>query len=190
MNGERLQARSKIRLMGMIVITELIKSQCKKSWTAHGWVICQGCNRAFGRHGAIFSLTGAPAPHLLIDMDKIPCIGQQKHCDYIFIADDLKAGVNWIIPVELASGRGKEIGYAVEQLQTGAMLAEKTMENISSLKILPVLVGKIKRIRKTRKHAQGMVRFHGKKVPVSVVTDGSLFANALKSKISGSQGKG
>lgn len=176
MSGERQWTIARIRLMDITMITDLIRSQCEQSWTAHGWTVCRQCSRTFGRHGASFSLKGAPGPHLLIDMDSIHCISQQRRCDYIFVADNLESGTHWVIPIELASGQGKERKTVVEQLQAGAILVEKAVGESASLNFVPVYIGKFRKVRGSRKHDRGMVRFQGKNIHVSVVKNGSSLA--------------
>lgn len=166
-----------------------IKPRCEKAWTLHGWKVCQSCGRSFGRHGAKFSLTGTPGPHMLIDMDAIPCLKGLTLCDYIFISGNLEGNVEWVVPVELASGEGKDPKKAIEQLQAGATLAERSIKKSASINFLPVLVGKIRRLRGARKNVRKFVRFHGKDIPLSVIASGSSFASEMNKKLERDQQK-
>lgn len=165
------------------MITTLIKSQCEESWAVHGWNTCRSCRRIFSKQGAKFSLANIPGPHLLIDLDSVPCLKGRTLCDYLFIADNPKENVKWAVPIELASGKGKDPKKAMEQLQAGADLVEKVIDESTSLHFLPVLVGRFRRVRGVRRNVRKLVRFRGKYVPISVIEAGSSFSDELKRRM-------
>ena len=90
------------------------------------------------KHGCGVSMKGAPAPHVVVDMDcdSIKNSSNGKQCDYLFVGTENKT--SWVVPIELKSG-DVEADKAVEQLQGGADTADKWLPSESSFQFVPVL---------------------------------------------------
>lgn len=156
-----------------MMITTAVREMCKPCWLAHGYEECVGCTRSLPKDGASISLTGTPAPHLVVDLDKLPCLKNlenQSCCDYIFIADD---GDGWVAPIEITSGSSKANSKIVKQLQAGADLVAKSIPPTLSPKFLPIFVGKRRRdeLRALRKRRIG---FRGQKPTVTICRHGRI----------------
>ena len=156
------------------MITDKVHRKCKQSWIADG--ICQGCSRSFSKGGASFTLENAPSPHLLIDLDIIPCIEHKTRCDYIFIADDSTSNIGWVVPIEMSSSPRKKPEEIRRQLQAGAQLAEQVIPRSLSLGFKPVFVGKNREARTVRSKE---VKFHDARVAIEMIPNGQSITKAL-----------
>ena len=159
-----------------LMITETLYRKCESCWIVHG--ICQGCDKVFLKEGATFSLEDTPAPHYLVDLDKIPCIKSETRCDYLFIADDNEIGEGWVAPIEMSSGESKKIGKIYEQLQAGAGFLEQVVPHRSSLNFRPVYVGKLTRLR-YRELRKKQIKFHDSEFPIKAVGMGKSLIMGL-----------
>ena len=84
------------------------------------------------------SLSNELHPFVLIDMDQ-PCSpsGENgKRCDYLFFSG--YEGKDWVVPMELQKGKASA-SKIVEQLQAGAVIAEKLVPKGSILNSVPRL---------------------------------------------------
>lgn len=160
--------------------TKSVMSRCQRNWVAHGWDECPGCKTIIKKDGAKFSLSGTPGPHLLLDMDKIPCLQNKRRCDFLFIAEEQQASNEWIVPIECTSGDRKEEKTVLQQLRAGAEFIERNIPNSANLLFQPILVGKVSRAGKNRKDKKMTVQFHDKLFLLGVVRSGGAIASKLK----------
>ena len=74
--------------------------------------IANGCRK----RGCTVSLTGAPRPFVMIDMDcdELQINRASRRCDFMFVSDKGR----WVVPLELKRGR-LNAGEIVAQLRAG-----------------------------------------------------------------------
>ncbi len=91
--------------------------------------------------GCSLSLSGAPQPSLLIDMeqDAAPVTSGQPHCDYLFVGGNDESGGPWVAPIELTTGR-KRASEFLAQLCAGAAVADKLLPPAIRFRFRPVAV--------------------------------------------------
>lgn len=162
-----------------MMVTKFVLSRCRQGWVAHGWEECPSCKTTIKKDRAKFSLSGAPGPHVLLDLDEIPCLRNKRRCDFLFIADNTKTNSEWVVPIECTSGGRKELKTILQQLRAGAALIENYIPNSARMRFQPILVGKVGRVRRYRKDGKMDVRFHGKPVPLEVVENNDTIASKL-----------
>lgn len=118
-----------------------------------------------------------PTPWTLVDMDA-PSLGFQNtaHCDYLFVAGSNDHCL--VVPIELTSGRNKTLLKAIEQLQTGADLADRHLHSSTKAVLRPVFATKTFKAAekiKTRK----LVKFRGQSEAPEVISCGDPLSKAL-----------
>lgn len=156
------------------MITDAVRRKCRPEWLADGsGRECGGCTRSFRRHGAAVSLSGAPGPHLLVDLDKIPYLKSRTRCDFVFFVDDADDAAGSVVPIEMTSGSWKDIGRIVEQLQAGADLAAQVVPRDSKPVFLPVFVGKTKRLP-IRQRKAPEIRFRNERIVMVMCPNGPI----------------
>ena len=138
---------------------------------------------ALKKSGCKISKAGAPAPRLIIDLDKAgsPCGSDQTRCDYIHFAEDqTEPESDWVMPIELKSGR-LDADEVVNQLQAGARAAEGLVPSDVQVRFLPVAAvgGTPKGERNRLKSKDRKVRFHGCAEFVRVISCGAPLTKAL-----------
>ena len=115
------------------------------------------------KNGCSLSLNEAPAPFVLIDMDREgapgPGAGARK-CDYIFIGQDDDGVMIVVAPLELKSGR-PHASEIVPQLQSGAAVADGLIPRGEPVRFRPIAVyggalkkAEIRRFRDKRHRVQ------------------------------------
>lgn len=161
------------------MVTKFVLSRCQQDWIAHGWEECSGCQETMKRDKAKFSLDGAPGPHLLLDMDKVPCLQNKRRCDFLFIAEELDASRTWVVPIECTSGRRKEIKTILQQLRAGAEFIERNIPNSSGMYFRPILVGRIGKTRDSMRNEIETVQFHGKRYLLETIMNNGTIASKL-----------
>ena len=89
--------------------------------------------------GCSVGLRGAPAPFVVVDLDhpSSPVGPSSTKCDYIFFAEEGKAGL-WAVPLELKSSAVNPNGVSL-QLQAGAKIVEKIVRALSPVRFVPVV---------------------------------------------------
>lgn len=147
------------------------------------YAVRQGCRSALSsrcrKDRCSVVLNGQlPTPWALVDMDA-PSLGFQNttHCDYLFVAGS--SSHCWVVPIELTSGRNKPLLKAIEQLQTGADLADRHLHSSVKAILRPVFATKVFRTAEkiqTRK----MVKFRGQSEAPEVISCGDALSAALK----------
>lgn len=162
------------------MVIKSVLSRCQQNWIAHGWEECLGCQKVIKRDKAKFSLSGAPGPHLLLDMDEVPCMRNKRRCDFLFIADEIPANREWIAPIECTSGSRKDEETILRQLRAGAEFVERNIPNSKNLRFQPILVGKVGRVRGYKKDEKRTVQFHGKPHLLETIKNGGAIASKLK----------
>lgn len=161
------------------MLVESILSKCNELWVEHGLNLCCGCKKTIGRGGAKFSLLDAPAPHFILDADRIRCLSAGRHCDYIFVAGDENSDVLWISPIEITSSARKKPRVILEQIQRVINTIEEQIDASRDLKMRPILVGRYNRRRMSKGSGNFKVKFRGKVISVAVIENGGSIAKAL-----------
>lgn len=162
------------------MITEIMLALCDNSNVVHGVDTCFGCTESFTKDQAKFSLTNAPGPHLVIDIDTIDCLRQKRRCDYLFVADDAQLNVNWVVPIEMTSSRRKDPKVVIEQLQKTAQVIEKNIDRSVKVRLQPVLAGSVNEVRMRGKNSSLAIKFRGEDIPVAIIRSGDSIGSVLK----------
>ena len=91
------------------------------------------------KSGCAVGLQNAPTPFLLVDLDhpESPSKPNSRKCDYLFFAEEGKAGL-WVVPLELKSS-GVNANKVSAQLQAGAKIAERVTRGRSAIRFVPVV---------------------------------------------------
>ena len=125
------------------------------------------------------SLTDAPHPHVIVDLDKTgsPAGPASKKCDFLFFGDP-----GLVMPIEVKDHGAPDIAQATEQLQAGADAAGKLTPRGLAVRFRPVLVSRPLRRDKQNQLRGVQVRF-GKQRPeiVRQVICGDPLTEALRS---------
>ena len=125
-------------------------------------------------------LNDLPNSHVLIDMDhkKAPILSEQeKTCDYIFIGDEGDAG--WVAPLELKGGK-LNASDVVEQLQSGARVADHILPSAARTRFRPVVAYRRRIHRAEHKRLQSSrVRFRRQERLIKRVKCGTSLMDAL-----------
>jgi len=117
-------------------LTKLLRDKVDKRCVTHD---CRGCSRKIRKEGASFSLQGAPAPHILVDFDKLGLSQNEPCCDYLFAAHGKGGKSGYVVPIEMTSGK-KDASKVKEQLQAGAHFAGKSIPHGRKAEFVPVLL--------------------------------------------------
>lgn len=141
--------------------------------------VANECHRTKCRkEGCAISLRGAPAEHVVVDLDCDALrLGQRKRCDYVFVgAEDEKA---WVAPMEMKKG-GFRANEVVKQLQGGAAAAGRWIPEDCSFAFVPVLVhGKGVRKEENRRLRAGRVTLRNQTRQIELVHCGETLRSAL-----------
>lgn len=85
-------------------------------------------------------LEGVPRPMMVVDFDKpgSPRLPKRKICDYLVVA---RRGKNsdWIVPIEVKSGRLHSASHAAKQLQGGADSVKGFLSDADRFDLFPVV---------------------------------------------------
>ena len=133
----------------------------------------------YRKKGCSVSLKDAPAPFVMIDMDKpqAPVRQDETKCDYIFIGGWVDV---FLVPLELKRGK-LDASDAVRQLQAGANIAAtRIIPKREQVQFLPVAVcgGKFHRIERQRL-SQRKIRFKNQSSNVQLLRCGQRLIDAL-----------
>ena len=124
------------------------------------------------KDGCKVTMTGAPAPRLVVDFDKpgSPLAPDKTRCDYLVIAEG-EGEHGWVAVLELKRGKLHE-DRVVRQLQAGASAAEKLVPHDAALRFRPIAAsGSRHRHEYTKlKNKSFRIRFHGYTEPVRVIS--------------------
>ena len=135
-------------------------------------------NRARGQ-GCAVSLSRAPRPYMLIDMDcrALNLSQNAARCDFIFVSDE----GNWIVPMELKRGKIDSGSQIVRQLTAGAEYADRVVPRRADVNFVPVAVhgGGNRRAEMDRIRAS-KISFRGKPVSVELLRCGQPLTAALR----------
>ena len=76
--------------------------------------------------GCELGLNGLKPPFVLVNLEhsESPADKSVKHCDSLLFGMPNNAGTEWVIPIELTTGKNKEVEHIVEQLSGGANIAD------------------------------------------------------------------
>lgn len=138
------------------------------------------CVNRCRKKGCSVSLTGAPRPFILIDMDchELQISQASKRCDFMFVSDD----GGWVVPLELKRGK-LDSGEMVEQLRAGAEFADRVVPKGASVRFLPIAVcgGKVHRIERDKLRSNASrIRFRGQYVYIELLKCGQALAEKLR----------
>ena len=134
--------------------------------------------RRCGARGCSVSMTGAPRPNVLVNMDcrELPIGRGDTRCDFVFVSDD----GDWVVALELKRGR-LDASEIVGQLQAGAKFAEGIVPEDASVQFLPVAVhgGKTHKIEREQIR-RAKIRFRNKQFNVKMLGCGRRLNDILK----------
>ena len=131
--------------------------------------------------GCTVSLRNAPAPRLVVDLDKphSPLRQNQTRCDYLFVANNFE-GSGLSVALELKRG-GLDVGKALGQLRAGAEVIEQVASSNEQVEFYPVVAyGNMHKAQWTRLK-QGKVQFRGRPKAVRSIKCGAPLLHALGS---------
>ena len=132
------------------------------------------------REGCTVSLTGAPRPFVMIDMDcdELQINRASRRCDFMFVSDEGR----WVVPLELKRGR-LNAGEIVAQLRAGAQFADRVIPKGATVQFRPVAVcgGKVHRIQHTKLRSKASrIRFRGRFESIKLLKCGQALTQALR----------
>lgn len=108
----------------------------------------------------------APKPHIVVDMDSVPCLRQEGRCDFLCFTDDRIRKKQWFVPIEVSRGKHKKAEGVLRQLQLGADLVEKHLKYTGNVEVMPVFIGRSKDAKRVRRME---VQCMGKKAKIEVL---------------------
>lgn len=128
--------------------------------------------------GCTVSLSKAPLPYAMIDMD-CPELGldpRQKRCDCIFFSND----GNWVVPIELKKGQ-PQASHIAEQLQASANFVASLLPCALQTRFIPVAVfGGRLRPKQRRLFRELKVRFQGKREIIRLLNCDDCLTRVLR----------
>lgn len=159
-----------------MIVSRILRC-CEPEWIAHRWARSDSCTATIKRDRAKFSLEGTTGPFVVVDLDKISCIAQQRRCDFVLIVDDEMSSNSKAVLIELTSGR-KDMKTLRSQLESSAKLAVRKARGIRNITFHPVCVGRVHDVRYAR-GKQGQVVINGKRVKIEFIKSGGKIADAI-----------
>ena len=153
----------------MSLVTEVIQK-------INGDCLAQRCRK----NNCSLTLNDLPDQFILVDMDhgKAPTRSEfGKKCDYIFIGEDNEEA--WVAPLELKGGKLKA-SEVVEQLQSGARVADHILPSAARTRFRPVVAYRRRIHRAEQKRLQSSrVRFRSQERLIKRVKCGTSLMDAL-----------
>ena len=142
----------------------------------NGDCLAQRCRK----NNCSLTLDDLPDLFILVDMDhkKAPTLGkEEKKCDYIFVGE--KDDAVWVAPLELKGGKFKA-SDVVEQLQSGARVADHILPSAAQTRFRPVVAYRRRIHRAEQKRLQSSrVRFRSQERLIKRVKCGTSLMDAL-----------
>ncbi|MCY4170916.1 MAG: hypothetical protein OXF08_04860 [Bacteroidetes bacterium] len=126
------------------------------------------------KDGCSLSKKGLPKENIVIDLDKIHSILQEKRADYLFASDD------WILAIEMKKNR-PNIKFSAQQLQATAKMIENLTHGVKVENFRPVLAsGSLHKKQKLRlSNHSNHIQFRGKPYRIEVIKCGSQLRQIL-----------
>ncbi len=135
------------------------------------------------KKGCAVKLDNAPAPRLVIDLDKpgSPLEPHEKRCDYLLVATDQSKDL--IVALELKHGP-LDANKAISQLQAGARAAETLVPKDRAIRFWTVAVfrGSRKHERKKLREPRNRIEFFGRRESVRSLACGGSLIDVLRAK--------
>ena len=138
-------------------------------------------SRRCRKNGCTLSMSRAPTPAILIDMDSSEApqaTSRTNRCDYLFFGGT----ENWVVPLELKRGK-PNASEIIPQLQSGANIADSLVPAGTDVTFRPVAVygGQLTRIERNRLLARrNRIRFRDLRLLTTMVRCGTELAAALR----------
>lgn len=133
------------------------------------------------KNGCTVRMAQGPNLRLIIDFDKpgSPLAPTATRCDYLVIAED-QHNAKWVAPLELKRG-SLHANEVTKQLQAGANAAESFVANDEAVRFRPVAAsGRVSKHERTKlKENRNMIRFHGRREPIRLISCGSQLIQIL-----------
>ncbi len=147
-----------------------IVERLKKSVETEATIV----NRLY-KDGCSLSKQGLPKENVVIDIDKLNAVSQDKHADYLFASED------WVVPIEMKKNRPR-IRVSAQQLQSTAKMIENLSSGINIKNFCPILAsGSLHKEQKRRLYKpSNQIRFRGKKYRIELLKCGSELSQILK----------
>ena len=137
--------------------------------------------RRLKKNGCGVLMTDVPEPRLIVDLDKpgSPLASNATRCDYLVIAED-QQDIGLVALLELKRGQ-LHADEVVRQLQAGADAAEKLITQDEEVRFRPIAASnRVSKHERTRlKRVRSMVRFHGRKEPIRLMSCGAPLSQEL-----------
>ena len=126
-------------------------------------------------------MKGAPAKHVLIDLDSddAPLRRNQARCDFIFVG---RTTTDCVAALELKGGK-PDASEIVGQLRAGAKLAERIIPSGAQVRFAAIAVhgrGLNRVERDNLLKRRNRIAFRGESSPVTLVRCGNTLASALR----------
>lgn len=149
-------------------IVEAVLGLCRKSWICHSCGPQDTCSGSVSRGAETLAhlVECAPKPHVVVDMDSIPCLRHEGRCDFLYFSDDRMRKKQWFVPVEVSHGKHKKAEGVLRQLQLGVDLVEKWLKYPGRVEVIPLFVGRSKDAKKVRRMA---ILYRGQRAKIEVV---------------------
>lgn len=160
-------------------IVKAVLELCRESWICHRCGPQDTCSGGVSR-GAV-KLTrlteGSPMPHVVVDLDSVPCLSQKGRCDILYFADDAKRRRQWFAPIEVSRSKHKEPEKIQRQLQLSADLVERNLKYSGRVDLLPVFAG---RSRESREIRRRRIQYKGKWAYIEVLKMNGRMCDYMK----------
>ena len=133
--------------------------------------------------GCSLSLTGAPQPRILINLEHhdSPVPRQEPHCDFLLVASSENGNAEWVAPIELTTGRA-DANKFIRQLTAGAAIADSLIPRGIPLLFRPVAAydGEMRRAERDKLlNPVNKITFRNQRESVRAVHCRSPLAKAL-----------
>lgn len=136
------------------------------------------------KNGCQVKMDGVPEPKATLDFDhkKSPLGADDLRCDYLVVAES-KDRVDWIVPVEIKSGKLEDADHAVRQLRAGLSVIDGSAVGAGGIRLRPVIAHGRKTHRNQRKKLKlrkNRIDFHGASRYAKLIRCGSKLASVLR----------
>lgn len=148
-------------------IVEAVLDACSESWICHSCESQTDCSGGVVRGNLKLKrlVEDTPKPHVVVDLDSVPCLKEKGRCDFLYFAVD-KNNKQWFAPIEASLGKSKKAVDIQRQLQLSADMVGSVLEYKKDVEFLPVFAG---RSRESREVRFMTVKYKGKAVLIEVL---------------------
>lgn len=160
-------------------IVETVLGMCRKSWICHSCASQDACSGSVSRGVETFArlVEHTPKPHVVVDLDSVPCLREKGRCDFLCFAEDRKRKKQWLVPIEVSRSKYKQPMKVLKQLQLGADYVERHLKYTGGVELLPIFIGRSRYNKIIRRLA---VQYKGKRTRIEVLERNGRICDKMK----------